>query len=1212
MATRNFKKGQDPNFASVKICLIDTLTVDCEFHEVLADRWFKPMHNARPREVVAPMLCLPEHGGMVISIRDWLGGEERMNTPLSILDGTDEDHGDGETSPVEPKSNFNSFQRRNSRKESRSDLSEVLLDKEALKSNEVVILASGEEANRRSTEPGTVRVGAFGYPIADATMAIVDPESCVLCSPLTIGEIWVDSPSLSGGFWALPRHTEQIFHSKPYHFMEGSPNPAFLEMEFLRTGLLGFVIEGKVYVLGLYEDRIRQKVEWAETPRQEAEHRYYFVQHVVSTIMRYIPRIHDCSAFDVHVNQEFLPIILLETFSASTAPLVPGGPPRQLDIALLDSISERCMEVLYHEHQLRVYCVMINPPNSLPRVIKNGRPDIGNMLCRKEFDNGNLPCVHVQFGVERAVQNLPVGDDVFGGIWSSAASHARQGILPLLEKQYSGVDYRPVVMDERTSTPLNTFSNIQDLLQFRANRQSEELAYCSIDSRGKENKGVSWKKLDLKVCSVATYLKNKVKVQAGDHLLLMYTHSEDFVYAIHACWVLGAIAIPIAPLDQNRLSEDAPALLSIIADFRIKAILVNHDTDQLMKLKVVSQHLKQSANVIKCNIPNSYNTSKPSKQSHGCRESGLTMKPSWVQPGYPALIWVYWTPDQRRMAVQLGHQTIMALCKVQKETCQMTSTRPILACVRSTVGLGFIHMCLMGIYLAAATYLVSPVDFAQNPMSLFLALARYKVKDTYATGQMLDHAMAHVPGKGFALHELKNLMISTDTRPRSDVYTRVRAHFAQAGLDRTAINTIYSHVLNPMIASRSYMCVEPIEIWLDPHSLRRGLVQVVDPEIEPYTVYLQDSGMVPVSTQIAIVNPETNHLCYSGEYGEIWVQSEACAHSFYGSREPLDAERMNGRTIDGDPHVRYVRTGDLGFLQSIRRPIGPGGANVDMQVLFLLGSIGETFDVNGLSHFPIDIEGSIERSHRNIAPGGSAVFQAGGLVVALVEVVRRNFLASIVPVIVNAVLNQHQLVLDIVAFVSRGDFPRSRLGEKQRGKILAGWVTRKMRTIAQFGIKDPDGPIDDSRRSLRSGSVRGGSSLKRVESSSGMTDTQHRAYAPSHSAVMEAPDDDNSIVDSSPEPTKPEDLATPTESARMPPRTSYSPIARPADDYFPGNGESTLAEPLAARNHQASDANYLGLPTVDGRGSFIYDDEEEEKDVVVSRGGLRVTNTDDS
>ena len=69
----------------------------------------------------------------------------------------------------------------------------------------------------------------------------------------------------------------------------------------------------------------------------------------------------------------------------------------------------------------------------------------------------------------------------------------------------------------------------------------------------------------------------------------------------------------------------------------------------------------------------------------------------------------------------------------------------------------------------AATYLVSPVDFAQNPMSLFVSLARYKIKDTYATSQMLDYAMSAMVGKGFQMQELKNLMISSDTRPRPDI-----------------------------------------------------------------------------------------------------------------------------------------------------------------------------------------------------------------------------------------------------------------------------------------------------------------------------------------------------------------------------------------------------------------------------------------------------------
>ncbi|KIW90324.1 uncharacterized protein Z519_08968 [Cladophialophora bantiana CBS 173.52] len=1064
MTTRNFKRNFEPNFASVKLCMIDTLTVDVEFHELLADRWLKPLRNPRAREIVAPMLCLPEHGGMVISMRDWLGGEERMGCSLSHeMDRDHEAEEKKEEQSATTKSSFGSSLigggTKPSKERSTEDLGEVLLEKEALKTNDIVVLAMGSEARTKASSfPNAVRCGAFGYPIPDATLAVVDPESGLLCTPNSIGEIWVDSPSLSGGFWALPKHTETIFHARPFCFKEGNPTPTAIDPEFLRTGLLGCVIEGKIYVLGLYEDRLRQRVEWVEHGLAVQEHRYFFVQHLILSIMRNVPKIHDCSAFDCFVNDEHLPIVLLESPSASTAPLSSGGPPQQLDIALLDSLAEKTMEVLYQEHHLRVYCVLITAPGILPRVTKNGRREIGNMLCRKEFDNGALPCVHVKFGVERAVKNLPVGEDINGGIWSPNSSAARSDLLYGQETQWSGVDPREVVIDDRTSTALSNFTNIFDLMQWRVARQADELAYCTIDGRGKEGKGLTWKKFDHRVAAVALYLRNKVKVKPSDHLILMYTHSEDYVFAIYACMVLGAIAIPVAPLDANRLSEDAPAFLHIVADMGVKAVLCNTDVDHLFKQKIVSQHLKQSAQYLKTHIPSVYNTAKPAKQSHGCRELGLTINRSWISPTNPVIIWTYWTPDQRRVSVQLGHDTVLGMCKVQKETCQMTSSKPVLACVRSTIGMGFLHTVVMGVYNGSTTYLISPLDFAQNPVSLFQALSRYKVKDTYATSQMLDFAMGHVVGKGFSLHELKNLMVTTESRPRLDLFSKARLHFAQTGLERTAVNTIYAHVLNPMIASRSYMSIEPIELWLDVRALRRGLIYPVDPDTDPTALCVQDSGMVPVSTRIAVVNPETCQLCHVGEFGEIWVQSEACAKSFYMSKQVFDEERFNGRIMGGDPNATYVRTGDLGFLHNVTRPIGPGGQPVEMQILFVLGSIGETFEVNGLNHFPIDIESTIEKCHRNITPGGCAVFQAGGMVVVLVEVFRKSYLASIVPVIVNAVLHEHQIVVDIVAFVGDGDFPRSRLSEKQRGKILASWVTRKLRTIAQFGIRDADGP----------------------------------------------------------------------------------------------------------------------------------------------------------
>ena len=172
----------------------------------------------------------------------------------------------------------------------------------------------------------------------------------------------------------------------------------------------------------------------------------------------------------------------------------------------------------------------------------------------------------------------------------------------------------------------------------------------------------------------------------------------------------------------------------------------------------------------------------------------------------------------------------------------------------------FFEIIILISFTGAPTYLVSPIDFANNPLSLFLALSRYKIKDTYATPQMLDHAIASTPAKGFTLHELKNLMITADARPRADIFQKVRLHLAAAGLNRTSINTIYSHVLNPMITSRSYMSIEPIELWLDPKLLRRGLVFPLDPET-PGALLVQDSGSMvfcAASFNLLFINQHSN------------------------------------------------------------------------------------------------------------------------------------------------------------------------------------------------------------------------------------------------------------------------------------------------------------------------------------------------------------------
>lgn len=204
----------------------------------------------------------------------------------------------------------------------------------------------------------------------------------------------------------------------------------------------------------------------------------------------------------------------------------------------------------------------------------------------------------------------------------------------------------------------------------------------------------------------------------------------------------------------------------------------------------------------------------------------------------------------------------------------------------------------------------------------------------------------------------------------------------------------------------------------------------------------------------------------------------------------------------------------------------------------------------------------------------------------MVEVGRKAYLASIVPVIVNAVLNEHQLIIDIVAFVSKGDFPRSRLGEKQRGKILASWVTRKMRTIAQFGIRDADGAdsqiteVAEPRSGV--GSVVGiGSSLRNVETVTTPQAHPTRDYMSVSQGMKEMPEPyESSIVESPPLPLGKDDDRddTPTGAPNSNHlqavdgryRSNSSNAPQLVTDYFPPQGPN---EPHSASGYSPQDRN---------------------------------------
>ncbi len=95
--------------------------------------------------------------------------------------------------------------------------------------------------------PQARRLVACGSPVGDLRVVIVDPHTRAEGTPGRVGEIWVAGASVGQGYWHKPDQTRRSFEAR-LSDTGGGP--------FLRTGDLGFLREGQLYVTGRLDDLI--------------------------------------------------------------------------------------------------------------------------------------------------------------------------------------------------------------------------------------------------------------------------------------------------------------------------------------------------------------------------------------------------------------------------------------------------------------------------------------------------------------------------------------------------------------------------------------------------------------------------------------------------------------------------------------------------------------------------------------------------------------------------------------------------------------------------------------------------------------------------------------------------------------------------------------------------------------------------------------------
>jgi len=115
-------------------------------------------------------------------------------------------------------------------------------DKSKLENNQAVKPA--DDASSSSSQ----HLVACGYPRKGAIIKIVTPETCCECPEGNIGEIWISGEHIAQGYWNQSELTRETFQAQI------KSNGVEDNQTYLRTGDLGFMSQGQLYITGRLKD----------------------------------------------------------------------------------------------------------------------------------------------------------------------------------------------------------------------------------------------------------------------------------------------------------------------------------------------------------------------------------------------------------------------------------------------------------------------------------------------------------------------------------------------------------------------------------------------------------------------------------------------------------------------------------------------------------------------------------------------------------------------------------------------------------------------------------------------------------------------------------------------------------------------------------------------------------------------------------------------
>jgi acyl-CoA synthetase (AMP-forming)/AMP-acid ligase II len=237
----------------------------------------------------------------------------------------------------------------------------------ALEQNKVVI-------DTINSEPTRSLVGC-GRTLPGQEIVIVDPQSLIGCAPDEIGEIWVSGPSIAQGYWNRERDTEFTFKAYTADTKEGP---------FLRTGDLGFLNDGELFVTGRLKDLII------------IDGNNHYPQDIEWTVARSHPALRKDStaAFSINVagREQLIAVVEVEpryrqTFSPRDKDNNPGRNVNHRPQLDFKEVTRTVRKAVAEHHDLRLYDITFLRAGGMPKTYSG---KIQRYACKKQYLAGTL------------------------------------------------------------------------------------------------------------------------------------------------------------------------------------------------------------------------------------------------------------------------------------------------------------------------------------------------------------------------------------------------------------------------------------------------------------------------------------------------------------------------------------------------------------------------------------------------------------------------------------------------------------------------------------------------------------------------------------------------------------------------------------------------------------------------------------------------------